>query len=146
MLNWDIIFNAISLKARTVLYQFYINNLMKRGYHGGLRGPKRPKVQMSIQSMLLKDGPKFTESVGLQPTCRYCGRMFKGAQGLSAHIFMHQRAGLIFLSREIAVFTELEKLWARNEASKKKSPTPLGPFPRYPCTDVQYDIGTVGCL
>ena len=82
MLNWDIIFNAISLKARTVLYQFYINNLMKRGYHGRLRGPKRPKVQMSIRSMLLKDGPKFTESVGVQPTCRYCGRMIKGAQGI----------------------------------------------------------------
>ena len=41
---------------------------------------------------------------------------------------------LFFLSREIAVFTEIVKLWARNEASKKKSPTPLGPFPRYPCS------------
>ena len=43
--------------------------------------------------MLVNNGPKFTESVGLQPTCRYCGRMFKSAQGLSTHIYMHERAG-----------------------------------------------------
>ena len=66
---------------------------MKRVHNGGLQDRKRPKLQMSIRSMLINQGPKFTESVGLQPTCRYCGRMFKAAQGLSAHIFMHERAG-----------------------------------------------------
>ena len=69
---------------------------MKRGHNGGLRAPKRPKLQMSIRSMWLNNGPKYTESFGLQPTCRYCGRMFKSTQGLSAHVFMHERAGLNF--------------------------------------------------
>ena len=66
---------------------------MKRVRKGGLQTPKRPKLQMSIRSMLVNNGPKFTESVGLQPTCRYCGRMFKSTQSLSTHIYMHERAG-----------------------------------------------------
>ena len=73
---------------------------MKRRHNGGLRTSKRR--QMSVRSMLLNYGPKFTESVGFQPTCRYCGRLFKAAQGLSVHIFMHERAGDVMLRSEQA--------------------------------------------
>ena len=75
---------------------------MKRIHSGGLRTPKRQKLQMSIRSMILNNGPKFTESLGLQPCCRYCGRKFKAAQGLSAHLLMHERAGDVMPSSELA--------------------------------------------
>ena len=85
---------------------------MKRQHSGGLRTPKRRKLQMSIRSMFLNNGPKFTESVGIQPTCRYCGRKFKAAQGLS-NATGHQNArrisaGFVFFSCES--LSILEKL------------------------------------
>ena len=57
------------------------------------RAGKRPKIQLSIFNMLRNSGPKLVETVGVQPTCRYCGRKFQAPQGLACHIQMHERHG-----------------------------------------------------
>ena len=54
---------------------------------------KRRKLQQSIRSMFQRSAPKFVEAVGVQLVCRYCNRKFRAPQGLSAHLYMHERAG-----------------------------------------------------
>ena len=54
---------------------------------------KRPKIQQSITNMFSGVGPKFTEVVGVQLLCPYCGHKFRAPQGLVAHKHMHERAG-----------------------------------------------------
>ena len=54
---------------------------------------KRPKIQQSITKMFSGVGLKFTEVVGVQLLCPYCGHKFRAPQGLVAHKHMHERAG-----------------------------------------------------